>query len=874
MKAIRRLAARIVRGEDAAFIRADLEELYARDRSQQISAVRAHFRFFRRLIFSASSVVVHKWPRPSVPRLGWIDLKLAFRLLRRNAGISIVAGLALAIGIPVSLAPIHLTLALNPTLPYPDAHEIVGIDYIDTDYGNDRQLTMFDVARVRREVASLVTFAAARRVRQNLASTDGVIDVRSGAEVTASAFDVPRVKPLLGRTLMASDEIAGADAVVVIGHDIWQAQFHGADDVLSKRLRVGSTSRAVVGVMPDGFEFPFRGDFWIPLHVTLDTPPESGFPYVGFARLRDGASRRRAAAELEALRQRLALEHPAPYAKLRAEITEFAFVVTNLRPSVGKVYPVYVASVLLLALACANVGTLMLARAASRQREIAVRTALGASRMRIVMQLFTESLVLAALAAATGLGAAEIALRQLSIVKLFEASLPPWFTLRLSSLSIVVAVCLVLFSGVVSGLLPALKATSRRTYRAIQRGSAGGAMFGWTTSALIVVDVATAVVCLAGVGSVAKGVFRAPSLGATTLAAENLVTELYLPPGVIRGTSPAELPARVERLQRESERRLLAEPGVRAVSFASHFPGMRHLERRIELEGRALARGTDIVRMAFIDRAFLDALGQRVLAGRNFEPADVVAKGRPILVNRSFVDRQLGGTSPLGMRLRLASGPDEPPDAWHEIIGVVDDLGMNVIDPANAAGIYHLINPGQLHPAQMLVRVAGEPEALVPRLRAILNEIEPEVVLDKPVRLDRVFSEELWEARFSAMAFSAVAVAAVVLSAAALYALMAFAVTQRTREIAIRSALGARPLNIIRVVVARALVQLTAGVALGAAIGAALVPEMLSGISLAQNWPTMLAAVSAVMCVIGLLACAAPTTRALRIQPVDALKEV
>lgn len=869
---LRRLAARMVRGPQADLIRADLEELYARDRAREIPALRAHLRFVRRLLASTISIASNTWSRPRVPRFGWLDIKLAFRLLRRNAGISLVAGLALAIGIPIGLAPIHLTLALNPRLPYPNAHDIVGVDYINADSGNDLPLTMYDVARVRREVTSFATFGAARRLRENLAGADGVIDVRSGAEVTASAFDIPRVPPLLGRTLMPADEDSAATPVVVIGHDIWQSQFHGAQDILSKSLRVGATRRAIVGVMPKGFEFPHRGDFWIPIQITLDAPPASGPRYAGFARLRDGASRAGATAEFEAWRQRVAAEHPAQYAKLRAEITEFAFVTTNLRPSFGRVYVVYVASLLLLGLACANVGTLMLARTASRRSEIAVRTALGASRARIVLQLFTEALVLSALAAAIGLGAAEIALRQLTIVQLFEASLPPWFTLRLTAFSIAVAAGLVLFSAVIAGLLPALKATGKRTALALQRGGAGGATFGWTTSLLIVVEVATAVVCLAGVGAVAKGAFRAPSLGATTAAAENLVTELYLPPEARTGTS-ADLPKLIERIQREAERRLLAEPGVRAVSFASHLPGMRHLQRRIEVEGRELPRGAEVLWMAFIDQAFLDALGQRVLAGRNFEPRDAVAKGRPVLVNRSFVDRQLGGTPALGTRVRLATASDETADSWHEVIGIVDDLGMNVIDPANAAGVYNLIVPGQLHPAQLLVRVAGDPEAFVPRLRGILNEIEPAIVLDQPVRLDRVFSEELWEARFSALTFTAVAIAAVVLSAAALYALMAFAVTQRTREIAIRSALGARPLNIVRIVIARALVQLAAGVALGAAIGAALVPEILGGMSLAQNWTTMLAAVSAAMCAIGLLACAAPTRRALRIQPVQALKE-
>ena len=334
--------------------------------------------------------------------------------------------------------------------------------------------------------------------------------------------------------------------------------------------------------------------------------------------------------------------------------------------------------------------------------------------------------------------------------------------------------------------------------------------------------------------------------------------------------------ARLAALQGEVSRRLTAEPGVRAVSFASDLPGMTHGRGQIEVEGTEaspVASHPHVVNTSFIDRGFLDALGQRPVMGRDFETRDLVPRGRPVIVNRSFVDKVLHGGHPLGRRIRYVRASEQPADPWHEIIGVVNDLGMNIVDPEKSAGIYHVAAHGQIASPQLLVRVAGDATAFVPRLRTVLIAIEPTLVLDNPVRLDRIFSEMLWQAQFSSVVFALIAVIGVVLSAAGLYALMAFSVSQRTREIAIRTALGARPSRIVGAVVRRALLQLLVGVAFGTGLAAVVIPEVLNGFIMTENWRQMLAAVSIAMIAIGLLACGVPLRRALRIQPVEALKE-
>jgi predicted permease len=884
MRWLRRLAARLVSGANAEFIRRDLEDLYAADRERGLSAARAHARFARRLLGSTLSLAMAWLRRPRLPAPSWIDITLAVRMLARHPGLTLVAGLALAIGIPVALAPMQMANAISARLPYPDRDRIVGLEHLVTPAMFDRQPTLHDFERWRDQPRSFAFVAAARPIRETVGSDTGPLEVRTGTEMTASAFDVPRVSPLRGRVLRASDEAPGAAPVVVIGYALWQSQFGGAADVLSRSLRIGRTDRAVVGVMPAEFHFPYRDDFWIPLQQRARDFAVGRGPQVAvFGRLRDGVSPRQAQAELERIDRAFGADHYEIYARLTPRVTELNYVVTGLEPAFDRLYPAYIISVLLLGVACANVGTLMLARTAGRSREIAVRAALGAGRGRIVMQLFTESLVLSTLAAAVGLSVVEIALRRLPVVQMFEATMPPWFRLNVTPRTILIAGCLAVFSALIAGLLPALRATRRQTYGLLQReGQGGGVRFGAMASALIIAEVAVAVAGLSGAASVARGAFRNPSLGDDIAASEYVTVQLRMTsdttaPGRA-ALSSAELSQRLAAIEAELARRLRAEPGVRAVTAASHLPGMQHFRTHIEVESGAgpMPRPQGfLVRYALVQPTFFAALGHRPIVGRDFDARDLVERGRPVIVNRSFVEQVLGGRSPVGQRIRTRTeATDTHSDSWHPIIGVVGDLGMNVLDPSEAAGFYHVVAPGELHPTQLVVRVASDPSALVPRLRQLLTDVDPAIAIDNPMPLEDIFTEALWEARFSAFAFTAVATVAVILSAAGLYALMAFSVAQRTREIAIRNALGARPASVVRIVVVRAMIQLTVGVAVGAGVGAALVPSMLNDTTLAGNWRSMLAGVSIAMVSIGLLACAVPTRRALRIQPVAALKDL
>ena len=813
------------------------------------------------------------------PRLSWMDFRLGVRMLVKHPGLTIVGGLALAVGIPISLAPVQLALALHAPLPFDEGDRIVGLEYLRAPEWHDQRPDLTDFDRWRRELTSFESLAAARRRSANVIGADGRVEVMFGSEMTATGFAATRVAPRAGRTFLDADEHIGADPVVVIGDELSRMFFASAPDAIGRTLQVGRTRRTVVGVMPAGFAFPYREHFWIPFESHAIDYEFGKAPDVWvFGRLRNGVSREAAQAEFTAVGQRIATDYPETHGLLRAQITaHLAGVVTGLSL---EGHPTYLLSLLLLAAMCANVGTLMLARTATRSTELAIRSALGASRSRIVMQLFLEALVLSTLAGIVGLGLAELATRPLQA---FEAAMPFWFDLGVKPSTLAAVAGLVLFSAVVAGLLPALKATRTRVYPTLQRQS-GGLRLGALATVLIVVEVAVAVGGLSGVAAVARHALRERSLGEGIAAGEYVTTELRLVPrdaeSSLTGSSQAEIAARLSAIQEEIERRLIAEPGVRAVSFASVLPGMLHERAQVEVEGEG---GVDAVVVHTINRAlvapaFFKTLGQQVSPGRDFEARDLLPQGRPIIVNRSFVDtaltsQRLGRRPAVGQRIRYYRPPDQPQAPWHEIIGVVNDLGMNVVEPQKSAGIYHVIAAGQALAPQLLVRSGGDTEAFVPRLRSILTSVEPDLVLSNPVRLDRVFSELLWQAKFSSVAFALVAAIAVVLSAAGLYALMAVSVAQRTAEIAIRSALGARPWAIVRVVTIRALLQLAAGVLAGTGLALLIIPEVLESLRMTGDWRQMMAAVAFAMVAIGLVACVVPLRRALRIQPSLALKE-
>jgi predicted permease len=805
------------------------------------------------------------------PGISWLDVKLGLRMLVKYPGLTLVGGLALSVAIGLSAAYFEFVNdAMRPRLPLPEGDRVVGIQSWGIVPAGARYSSLEDFVRWRDRLQSFDEVSAFARLRSNLVTGDGRADPVDGVEMSASAFRLTRAAPLLGRTLIDADEAPGMPAVVVIGYRRWHSTFGGDPGIIGRTVRLGGTPATVVGVMPEGFAFPENHDLWVPLRADLAEAVRRPGPTVKvFGRLAPGVTRERAQAELTAI-DAPGADTPASGERVRPRIIPYAELFFAGDSDAGLFYVLHAMFPLLLAVVCANVATLVFARTAARTGEIAIRTALGATRRRIVFQLFTEALVLSGVSAAIGLAAAAFGLRRaMQWATATGEPLPFWMDSGLALETLLYVTALAVFASAITGVVPALRATGRSVQERLRElgASGGGLRFGGLWTCVIVFQAALTVALLPiAVTSVWQAMrFESAPVG---LPAERYLAGFLLPEergSAVDALGPAERTARVRATYEEIERRLAAEPGVGAVTFARDLPGMEHRRRRIEVEGADAAPESSVaheVSMTWVAPDYFDDVESPVLAGRAFGSGDIVA-GRAVIVNRSFVRDVLGGRNALGRRIRYVGDAGVERGEWHEVVGVVADLGMNPEDAARAAGIYHPLVPGSS--AWVAVRMQGGAAAFAPRLRALVASVDPAIQVNDLQTLADAARRRRAGSWFNAALAGVVGAITLVLSGAGIFALMSFTVTRRTREIGIRSVLGATPRRIVTETFARAASQLGIGLAAGCALAA------LPGYP-GERLPSALA-IAAFVAVIGLLACGIPVRRALRIEPTEAVRE-
>ena len=883
---LRGVARLMVRGPDAPVVLGDLDESMRRDVDRGMSRARAGLRYLKNVLGSGASLARERMRRGRRGRAAFpmspIDVKLAVRMLFKHPGLSGIAVLTLALGIPTSLWPLHMLNLFETPLPYHDGERIVGLRHTEgpTDVGDGR-LHAFSVWR--ETVTGFESMGAARRGTFNVAPEDGPVTPWKGAWMSASSFEVLAVPPLLGRPLLEADEATGAPDVVVLGHQPWQTLFAGDPGAVGRTVRIGGTPHTIVGVMPEGFLFPGNHHLWLPLREVRAAVAGSGPNVLIYGRLAEGASEERVLAELVSLEARLDESHPDAYGPVRPEVVPFTHAAWGF-PTDGQwlLAPFQLLSLLLLGVACGNLGTLVLARNAARATEVAVRTALGASRARIVSQLFVESLVLAVLATGLGLVIAQAAVGRLDM-SITRESMPYWIDVTLGRTTVLQAFAVAVFCSVIAGVLPALKATGAGVRAQMQETAAGASAvrFGRATTALVVVEVALGVVGFFGGWMVWKQVPQADDIASEVQLDSYLGAQLSLAPPVTLEpgelATPEETQGRKAALYEELVRRLAAEPRVLGIAAGSNLPGGDHFTGRIEVEGRPLGDGGlgDVVNRSWVVPGFFDGLGHSVRSGRDFAlsdlPATAGAESDAAIVNAAFVENILDGGNPIGARVRPVSSGDEEPAPWVTIVGVVGALGVGA--PPEDAGLYHAASPAMLSPFRVAIHVADDPAGFAPRLREIVASIDAQALVLEPGLLSAAQDEDAMLMRWLLLVVGLVGGISVVLSVASLYALMAFTVERRTREIGLRSALGAPPGKIVSVIAKRALVQLLLGISLAGLAITYLIHDVIPGPDgPIEGWPWMIAVSAGAVLLVGVAACAVPTLRGLRIRPVQALK--
>lgn len=881
-----RLAEMLIRGPGAEFILTDLDDAMERDLARGIPLWRARWRYAVNVCASAFSLWMPHWRVPTVG-VSVLDVKVGLRMLVKHPGMTFVAVFALAVGIPAGLAPMHVINAIQAPLPVDEGDRIQALRYVNV-ATSDREAPSFrDFMEWREELTSFEGLGATTvRARYNVNSEDGSAAPVEGAQVTASTFDLLRVRPLQGRALIGDDEEIGATPVVVISYELWQSRLNGDHDAVGRAIRLGRVPHTVVGVMPEGFHFPFRAQLWLPLPASaLADEPDQLRAQLVFGRLAAGVSPDQAQAELATVGRRMAIEFPQTHARLEPEVVPFTFGLLDFEKGghyrTADFYVLQMLTLLVLVVACVNVGMLFFARAATRAKELAVRTALGASRLRVVSQLFTEALVFAVLAAGVGLLLAD---RISSRFDWMLEFLPYWIDLGMTRWTVLGAMSLAVFSAGVVAVVPGLKVTGKAIQRNLQRAGSGrsGVRFGGVSSALLVADVALAVVTV-GVAVGISGVVTEFGHETGIKAEQFLSVDLRLPRVASAAGSAAlddgEFVARVRTVQQELVRKLAAEPGVRNVAVASVLPGMDHPSRRMEVDGEDQPgdfRGHRVVN-ARVDVDFFNALEQQLVSGRDFGLDDLGEGRSAVIVNTDFVNLVFGGGNALGRRVRYKAPADELPGPWYEIVGVVGQLGMygSTIAPGGNAGLYHPVAAGRIYPLRLAIHVGDDPELFTPRLRALASTVDATAIVERTVVLSEAnsFSRSLsvW-VKWGAGILTGILIA---LSASGIYSLMSFTVVERTREIGIRTAVGAQRSRIVWAVAKRSFAQLGVGLALGMIIAGRFLFEVqrdFGDIPTDSPFVATLLVGMSVLIVIGMIGCVAPTMRALRIMPTEALR--
>ena len=807
-------------------------------------------------------------------RASWLDWKLGGRMLLKYPGLSIIGGIALAAAMALGAGAFEFAWEMrDPRLPLEDGERIVRLENFDADSSKIERRAVYDFLVWRDQLESVEQLGAYRAIERNLITRDGRSEPIEVAEISPIAFALTRVPPLLGRPLVEEDAAPGAEDVVVIGYDLWHSRFNADPSIIGRTVQLSRVPVTVVGVMPEHFLFPINHQLWTPLRLAEATP-RTGPAIRMFGRLREGVSLETAQAELASIGARTAAANPATHEHLRPRVLAYASPGQDLGSLI--IGNLFIWVVILIA--GTNVATLMFARTALRESEIVVRNALGASRARVMGQLFVESLVLSLVSAAMGILLAAWFLNYARANFASDVDWPFWRNMDLGLPAVLYTLFIAIGLAAVVGLLPAFRATGPRVQTALRSIGGGGTQMqiGRVWSALIVFQVALSVLGLPIAIAFTGDQLAQLRMRAAFDAAPYLTFSPELDPDEVSGAD-ADLPTHMLRLVGELERRLEAEPEVVAVTFADKLPAKDYPPLQVQVQRRTeppiivdTNGDDDQVLVSAVDPGFFDAFRVPVLAGRSFHTGDIGSAHAVVVINESLAG-DIGG-NPIGVRLRtIADDREEEPGPWLEVVGVVRDVGVEPAAEGESGFIYTPASVATLPaPPHMAVRVRGDAQAFEQKLRETTARVAPELRLYDVMTLDELIRQDNFDGLLMTMTILVPVLLVLVLSAAALFALMSVSVARRTREIGIRLAVGASPRALLAALFRRAALQIGAGVVAGNLLVVVLISANVQEATVVTTALPMVAA-TLIMVLVGTAACFIPARRALAVQPKEAL---
>jgi putative ABC transport system permease protein len=871
-------------------------EMEARRLMQQqgLDRTEAH----RRAAIAFGGVEKYRGAGRDVLGLTWIrgmstDFKLGTRMLRKYPGLTAVALFALSLAIGAGAAYLEfINDLMHGQLPFPDADRIVGIQLWDQESGNAEHRPTAEFVEWRNSLHSFEDLAASRALDRNLITEDGRAEPVRGVEISAAAFRIARVPPLLGRPLVEEDERSGAAPVIVLGYDVWSTRFASDSGVVGKTVHLGKLPYTIVGVMPPGFGLPISHRLWVPLQLNDASYPRHDGPRTSvFGKLAPGVTLSAAQAELDARHLRAAADFPASDRHIQPVVKPYVesmwSAIEDSRLQAVAMYTANLFFIGLLSLCGANIATLVFARTATREAEISVRSALGASRARIAGQMFAEALVLSSLATVIGLLVASYGLLWVKNVVAGGQGRPLmfWWNDQLRPETVAYAALLAIISALIVGVVPALKATGPRVQERLKHasgGSASGLKFGGVWTGVIMTQVAVTVVFLTIVGLlgwsayVSNGGERRRNFPTNEYVAVRLTLDRPVTESAANvDAAEAEYRRQFRATYAELSRRLAAEPSVATTTYGLRLPGMNLQDFRLEVDGASNTNdAAPFVRTTQVAVNYFEAFQARPLAGRMFSQADLEPGRHVAIVDNTFVRRVFNGQDAIGRHVREAD-VDGKPGPWLEIVGVIGDLTDDTNKKAGDAMLFRPAAVESIAPIYLAVHARSNPTALMSRIRIIASDVDPALRLLNITTLDKLGEADKIALDFFARLLAGVSLVAIILATAGVYALMSFTVSRRTAEIGIRLALGANARRIVLTTFARALTQVGIGLLVGGIPAAFLVQGL--GPEVAPNASTEVAVGTCVLAILAVaaitaLACVVPARRALKIQPTDALK--
>ena len=799
----------------------------------------------------------------------WQDVRYGARSLLKKPGFTFVAVLTLALGIGANSTIFSFVNAilLRP-LPYAQPERLVNLDENSSKQGVASMGVSFpNFQDWREQNKSFEDIAAYGEDTYTLTGGGAEPEQLPGARISSGLFEILGVQPLMGRTFRAEEDRPDNDTVVILSYGLWQRRFGGNPNVIGQSITMGNRPFTIIGVMPAGFRFPEVADIWKPLALDATKWTRNDHGLAAIARLKPGVTLKQAQDDMNGVARRIEEANPVTN-------EGFGVSVANLRDSLVGDYRKALMILLgvvsfVLLIACANVANLLLARSAGRQKEIAIRATLGASRWRIIRQLITESLLLSAIGGVLGLVMAVWGIDLL--LATIPIEFPFWMKFTLDGRVLGFTILISVLTGIIFGLAPALQASKIELNETLKEGGrSAGAATGHRRlrSLLVVSELALSLVLLTGAGLMMKSFMRLQQVNSGLNPNNVLTMTITLPQATYKEEEKrrafyAQLLERVRSL-----------PGVESAGAVSNLPLSGSLwGRSLTVEGRpVLSVGeAPMINHVVVTPGYFRSMGIPLLTGRDIEETDSKDAPKVTVIDERLAREYWPNESPIGKRIRF--GPPESNEPWHTIVGVVGEVKHQRLDRSTRKSVYVPFEQIPVRWMTITARTTGDPLSLAGALRSQVRELDRDQPIADIRPMTEVIKRSVWQPRLYAILFAVFAVVALVLSSVGIYGVMSYAVSQRTHEIGIRMALGASTRDVLKMIVGQGMILTILGITLGL-LGAFGVTRVMASLlfGVTATDPVTFVSVALLLGCVALLASYIPARRATRVDPMVALR--